>query len=170
MKHWMLWLLAGIVALIGGLAALFNLGSASSLTLTLGGWALILVGALQGWAAYKAPSVPTMIGAGLLALAGVFLGLSLLFGPFGDGRVLQFLLGALLIASGAAKLWVGRSLHGDRVFPVLLGAGGVSAILGAIVLLGVTINFGLVVALELLASGVALVLLSLRLKRHAGEN
>ena len=67
MKHWMLWLLAGIVALIGGLAALFNLGSASSLTLTLGGWALILVGALQGWAAYKAPSVPTMIGAGLLS-------------------------------------------------------------------------------------------------------
>ncbi|MCC5778373.1 hypothetical protein H7H48_04870 [Nitratireductor sp. B36] len=155
MKHWMLWLLAGIVALIGGLAALFNLGSASSLTLTLGGWALIIVGGLQGWAAYKAPSVPAMIGAGLLALAGVFLGLSLLFGPFGDGRVLRFLLGAILMASGATKLWVGRSLHGDRVFPVLLG---------------VTINFGLIVALELLASGVGLVLLSLRLKRHAGEN
>lgn len=167
MKHWMLWLLAGVVALVGGLAALFNLNSASNLTITLGGWALVIVGALQGWAAYKAKDVRTMTGAGLLAAAALFLGVSLLFGPFGDGSILRVLLGVFLLASGLGKVWMGRSLRGDTVFPALLVAGGVSAVLGLIVLMGLSLNFGLIVALELLATGAALVLLSLRLRQHA---
>ncbi|WP_295805579.1 hypothetical protein [uncultured Nitratireductor sp.] len=168
MRHWILWLLAGIAALIGGLAALFNLNSASNMTLTVGGCALVVVGALQGWAAYRAPDLRTATGAAVLAAAGLFIGFSLLFGPFGDGRMLRILLGVLLIASGFGKVWVGRSLRSDSVFPMLLAAGGVSAILGLLVLSGIgIIDFGLVVALELLASGVALVLLSLRLKNNA---
>ena len=67
MSAWLPMMAAGIVALLGGLLALINPVSASVATVTLAGWALLIVAGLQGWAAWKSLTVTTRIRAGLIA-------------------------------------------------------------------------------------------------------
>ncbi|HKK31708.1 MAG TPA: hypothetical protein VKA18_15090, partial [Alphaproteobacteria bacterium] len=105
-------------------------------------------------------------GAGLFAAAGLFLGLSLLTGPFGDGTLLRWLLGGLLMVAGFAKLWIGRRCKTDPLFWAVIGAGVLSILLGLLVLLGVGLKLGVILSLELLGSGVALVVMALRLENR----
>lgn len=158
---------AGAVSFIGGILALANPASASVTAITLAGWAFVIVAGLQGWAAWKSKGFKGTAIAGVLAALAGFMGLSLLLGPFGDGSLLRVLLGLLLLASGAAKLWAARGLKGDELMPILLGAGAVSVVLGLLVLFNLSIGLGVLLGLELLANGVALVLLGLRQKNNA---
>ncbi|MBB3994832.1 uncharacterized membrane protein HdeD (DUF308 family) [Sulfitobacter undariae] len=171
MKNWALWLCVGIISLIGGLLALFNPLSASIAATTLAGWALLFVGALQGWSAWKSAGFKARTGAGIAAAASLLMGLVLLFGPFGDGTFLRYALTALLIISGAAKLWAARHIRGDDLHLVVLGAGGVSVLLGLVVLTGfpgfLAGSLGAILGLELMANGAALVVLSLRRRKVA---
>src|SRR6056297_2895228 len=95
------------------------------------------------------------------------LGLSLLIGPIGDGTLLRWLLGGLLVIGGLAKLWIGRRYQTDPLFWAVLVAGGLSVVLGALVLLGVTLQLGVILSLELLGSGAALIVMALRLEKPA---
>lgn len=166
MNNRMLRLIIGGLALIGGIASLLNPLSASIAAATLAGWTLLIVGVLQGWATWTAQGLRATTGAGLSAAAALFMGILLLFGPFGDGTILQLVLGLLLLVSGAAKLWSARRLRGDSLIGAVLIAGAVSALLGVVVLTGIPTflagNLGIVLGLELLASGVALIVLTLR--------
>lgn len=161
MKSWLPMMAAGLAALVGGLVALINPASASVATTTLAGWALLIVAGFQGWAAWKSDATRARIGAGLIAAACLFLSLSLLIEPFGDGSLIQILIGVLLIASGGAKIWAGRAMKGAPNFPLILGTGAVSALMGLVVLFGLNLNFGILLGIELLASGLALVLLAM---------
>lgn len=169
MKNWLWWLLAGLVALAGGVLGLINPNAAQITSTTIAGWALVLMGLLQGRAAWKSTAFRERAGAGLFAAAGLFLGLSLLLGPFGDGSLLRLILGGLLIVSGLAKLWIGRRYTADRVLGVLLAAGVVSLVLGVLVLTGVALQLGVLLSLELLANGAGLIVMALRLERHGTQ-
>lgn len=169
MSAWLPMMAAGIAALVGGLLALINPVSASVATVTLAGWALLIVAALQGWAAWRSPTTAARIRAGLIAAASLFLGLSLLIGPFGDGAMIRILTGLLLIASGGAKLWAARGMGRAQNMPLVVGAGAVSALMGLVVLFGLNLNLGVLLGIELLASGLALVLLAMhRRAAHHG--
>lgn len=167
MKNWMLWLLAGLVALAGGLWGLFNPATAQVASTTIAGWALVLAALLQARAAWVSTALKTRVGATIFAAAGLFLGLSLLLGPFGDGTLLRWLLGGLLLASGAAKLWIGRRARSDAMFWAVVAAGALSVGLGGLVLGGVELPLGRLMSLELLGSGVALSVMALRLEKPA---
>lgn len=160
-SSWTLTIAAGVVALLGGLVALVNPLAASVATITLVGWAMLLVAILQGWATYRSATTGTRMRAGMIAVAAAFLGLSLLFGPFGDGSILRWLVGLLLLASGGAKIYAARSLAGTQNQPLVYGAGAVSVLMGLIVLFGLNLNFGIVLGIELLTSGLGLVLLGM---------
>jgi uncharacterized membrane protein HdeD (DUF308 family) len=163
MKAWVPMMAAGLVALAGGLAALINPAFFGTAATVLAGWALLIVALLLGWHVWKASGMKSRVGAGVMGLAALFLGLSLLFGPFGDGGLLRLLLGVLLIASGGAKFWVGnQEMRRAQNFQVLLGTGAVSIMLGTVVLIGLSLNFGTLLGIELLASGLALVLLAMQ--------
>lgn len=161
MSAWLPMMAAGIAALVGGLLALINPLSASVATVKVAGWALLIVAALQGWAAWKSQTNTTRIRAGLIAAAALFLGLSLLLGPFGDGQLISILTGLLLIASGGAKLWAARGMGRAQNTPLVVGTGAVSALMGLVVMFGLNLNLGIMLAIELLASGLALVLLAM---------
>lgn len=161
MTSWGAMIAAGALALAGGLFALINPASASVTTVTLVGWALLAVAGLQGWAAWAAPGTGARLRAGAMAAAASFLGLSLLLGPFGDGTLMRWLVGLLLIASGAAKANAGRALTGAQNQPLVFGTAAVSAVTGVVVLLGLNLDFGILLGIELLASGLALVLLGM---------
>ncbi|MAU53489.1 MAG: hypothetical protein CMN17_14230 [Roseovarius sp.] len=164
MKNWIFWLLAGLVALAGGGLGLLNPAAAQVASTTIAGWALLLMALLQGRAAWRSTALASRAGAALFAAAGLCLGLSLLLGPFGEGNLLRWLLGGLLLVSGAAKLWIGRRARADRLFVAVLAAGGLSGLLGALVLLGSGLQLGTLLSLELMGSGVALVVMALRLE------
>ena len=169
MKNWLWWLMAGLVALAGGLLGLVNPEAAQLTSTTIAGIALVLMGLLQGRAAWKSSALRERAGAALFAAAGLFLGLSLLIGPFGDGTVLIWLLGGLLIIGGLAKLWIGRRCRTHPPFWVVVAAGAVSLVLGLLVLLGLGPRLGVIVSLELLGSGAALVVMALLLEKPAGS-
>src|SRR6056297_1271584 len=162
MSHRMFRLAAGAVALIGGLAGLFNPAAAQVASTTIAGWALLIMGLLQGRAAWQAQGMRERAGAAVFAAAAVFLGLSLTIGPIGDGTVLRWVLGGLLLVSGAAKIWMGRGLQPQPFFLAVAGAGGVSIVLGSLVLAGLGLGLGVVMSLELVASGGALLLMALK--------
>lgn len=164
MSSWMSMIAGGVIAVIGGILAVINPLSAAATATTIAGAALIVVAALQGWAAYKAKTNGARIRSGGIAAISGALGLSLLFGPWGSGLVLQWIVALLLLASGAAKLYAGYAMH-DQNKPIVLGTGGVSAFLGLVVLFGLNLNFGTVIGVELLASGVGLVLLGMYRKQ-----
>lgn len=165
MKNWLWWLLAGIVALVGGVLGLINPNAAQITSTTIAGWALLAMGLLQGRAAWKSTALRERAGAALFAAAGLFLGLSLLLGPFGDGTFLRWLLGGLLVLGGLAKLWIGRRSATDPLFWAVIGAGALSALLGALVLFGAALQLGVILSLELSGSGAALVVMALRLEK-----
>lgn len=169
MKNATWWLLAGIVAILGGGLGLLKPNAAQIASTTIAGWALLLMALLQGRAAYRSAALRERAGAGIFALAGLFLGLSLLIGPLGDGTLLRWLLGGLLLAGGAAKLWIGRRCTRDSLFWGVIGAGSLSLMLGAMVLMGTPLQLGTLLSLELLGSGVALIVMSLRLEKPAGR-
>ena len=169
MKHWMILMGTGGIAVLGGLFALFNPASAVATTATITGLALLVVGALQAYSAYRSPSLQTRAGAGVLAVLAIFMGLTLTFGPFGDGSLVRLLLGLLLLGSGAAKVWSVRHLQRDQIFLPVLIAGAVSAVLGLIILTGfpgfLANALGIVLAIELLSVGAFMISLALRRKR-----
>lgn len=161
MKSWLPMMIAGTVAVAGGLLALVNPTSAGVTTAALASWALVVAAALLGWSAWRAETTGARVRAGLIGAAALLLGLGLLLGPFGDGRLMRVLVGLLLIASAAAKLWAGGAMTGSENKPLMLGAGGASALLGLTSLLGLNLNFGILLGVELLASGLALILLAM---------
>lgn len=161
MTSWLPMMTAGIVAVAGGLLALANPTSAGVTTAALAGWALIVAAALLGWSAWRAETTGARIRAGLIGAAALPLGVSLLLGPFGDGSLTRVAIGLILIASAAAKLWAGGTMTGSENKPLMLGAGGASALLGLTALLGLNLNFGVLLGVELLASGLALILLAM---------
>ena len=161
MSSWLPMMAAGVVALLGGLVALANPVAASVATVTLVGWAFLIVAALQAWATHRSVTTGARLRAGGIAAASLFLGLSLLLGPFGDGSLFRWLVGLLLLVSAAAKINAARSLVGSRHQSLAYGTGAVSAAMGMFVLLGLNLNLGTLLGIELLASGLGLVLLGL---------
>lgn len=163
MKNWLFWMAAGLIAIIGGAWALLHPAAAE----TVAGWALLVVGALQGWTAYGASGFRATGSRAVGAVVALLLGAMLLFGPFEDGTVTVTVIGLLLLGAGGAKLWIAQSVKGDRFMPVILAAGAASVVLGALTLMGWITSMGLLLGLELLAIGAALLVLSLRRKDAA---
>jgi len=168
MRSWLPMTAAGVVALTGGLVALVNPLAASIATITLVGWALLIVAALQGWATYRSETTHARIRAGGITLAAAFLGLSLLWGPFGEGALFTWIVGLLLLASGGAKIYAAHSMTGAQNQPLAYGTGAVSALMGLVVLFGLNLNFGVLLGIELLASGLGLVLFGMH--RHSKQD
>lgn len=160
MKNWLFWMAIGLMAVFGGVWAILNPATAE----TVAGWALLVVGALQGWAAYRSDGFRATGSAAVGASLALLLGAMLLFGPFGDGALMVTLIGLLLIGAGVAKMWIALSIKGDRFIPVVLAAGAVSVALGILTLMGWITNMGLILGLELLATGAVLLVLSRRRK------
>lgn len=171
MKNSMTRVFVGVMSVIAGVLAVFNPLSASIAATTLTGWALVIVGVLQGYSAWQSTGIRVRAGTGIGAAAALVMGLLLLFGSFAEGSLLRILLGLLLLVSGAAKLWFSRALRKDPLFLGVAGAGAVSLLLGIVVLTGfpafLSGNLGRVLGLELIANGVALIVLSMRQRTNA---
>lgn len=122
---WLGWLLIGLVSL--PFAALLALGDSQAIGVVVwavAGWALVRAGAAL-FSAWRAPSLPGRRWAlaieGLLALA---VGVLLLTVPDAGARLLRWVLGGYLAASGAASLGLAWATHRATVRRVRAYVGG----------------------------------------------
>lgn len=171
MKNWFLWMIVGIISIIGGFLALANPLAATITAEKLAAWIFLFVGILQIVSAFQAEGFGAKIWAVLGGLVGIFVGISLLYNPIGGIITLTMLVGILFLVVGIAKTIMSFSLRGTGFFwPVLLS--GLLSLLLAFMILS---NFpasavsilGILLAVELISNGIALVFLSLQRKEVA---
>lgn len=172
MKHWFLLLVAGIVAVAGGLLALFNPVAATVTATTIVAWLFLLMGALQVIAALGTMSMGTRIWTAVLGALAIVIGGWILTNPIAGTMVLTWTIGVLFLVEGIVKLVLAFVARQSPYFWAMLFSGAVSVVLGGMILgrfpaSALTIP-GILMAVDLISTGVALVALALHLKGTRG--
>ncbi|WP_204113562.1 HdeD family acid-resistance protein [Shimia biformata] len=168
MKNWLILLLLGILSIVAGFLALFNPFAASLTANLIAGWSFVVIGILQVWEAFREEGWGGRIWALLLGLITLVLGVSLVAHPLQGIVALTIVAGVMFLASGVAKVILSFQLPSPLKWALLL-SGVVSAILGFMVLSNMpssaVVTLGLLLAVELLSNGAALVALAFARKQ-----
>jgi len=152
----------------GGLA-LANPLAATITALTLTAWSFIATGVLQFVVVLGASGWSGRLWSGLIAAVFVVMGFSLLFDPLAGVLTLTWLVAILFGMSGITKIILAYGTRDTPFFwPVLL-TGAVSILLAAMIIANFPASAatvaGVLLAVELISSGVAAIALALRLRR-----
>jgi uncharacterized membrane protein HdeD (DUF308 family) len=165
MRHWLIWLMIGIISILGGIFALANPIAATIAAERIAAWLFLILGILQVLEALRDVGTRARIWTLLGGIAAVFVGVSLLANPLAGVLPLTLLVALLFLAEGLVKLVVSFGMRGTQYFwPVLL-SGVISIVLAVMILSNfpasaVTV-LGLLLAVELISNGVSLVAFSL---------
>jgi len=161
-------MIAGAVLVVGGVAALLNPLAATITAEQIAGWFFLLAGGFQTFAGIRQRSQPGWWASVLLGVLGAIVGLSLLLRPFEGIITLTLLVAVFFLASGGAKIALAFTLRKHPSFWLMLVSGAVSVLLGGMIIAGfpasATMVLGTLLAVDLLASGVAFFALGLAAK------
>jgi uncharacterized membrane protein HdeD (DUF308 family) len=165
MSGWLLWLLVGLVMLIGGIVALLNPFAATVTAEAIAGWFFLIGGVLQAVAVFRATDWGARIWALVLAIVFLGLGISLLANPLAGILSLTLIAALMFLSSGLVKVVWSFSLRGTGFFwPVLL-SGAVSVALALMVFSNfpqsAAVLLGVLLGVELLSSGITIISFSL---------
>ena len=172
-RHWGLFLAQGLIMLILGFLALARPMIATLAVEIFAGW-LFLVGGIVGLAGmFTAGKTPGVIWGLIRAAMAILIGILLLWRPLAGVLTLTLLLAAFFAAQGVAQVIVAISqraaLPGSWTWVLLSGV--IDLILAAIIISGwpgtATWVLGLMVGINLIMSGVALIVTSLACRRVA---
>lgn len=172
MKHWFLLLGAGVVAVAGGLVALINPVAATIAATTIVAWLFLFMGALQIVAAFGSMGLWTRIWTAALGALAIVIGGWILTHPIAGTMVLTWTIGVLFLVEGIVKLVLAFVARQSPYFWAMLLSGAVSVILGGMILgrfpqAALTVP-GILMAVDLISTGVALVVLALHVKAARG--
>jgi uncharacterized membrane protein HdeD (DUF308 family) len=172
MKHWFLLLVAGLVAVLGGVIALLNPVAATITATTIVAWLFLFMGALQVVAAFGTMGMWTRIWTAALGALAIVIGGWILTNPIAGTLVLTWTIGVLFLVEGIVKLVLAFVARQSPYFWAMLLSGAVSVVLGGMILgrfpeTALTIP-GILMAVDLISTGVALVALALHLKGARG--
>jgi uncharacterized membrane protein HdeD (DUF308 family) len=132
-KSWWLYLLLGIVLLMGGVFVLGDLAFASVLTARFIAWAVAIVGACQIIHAFSAVGWKGFVFDLLLGVLYILAGALLLTNPLAATIKLTLLLGIIWIVSGLFRIVLGGVLWRQGGFSLVL-SGIIGALAGGIIL------------------------------------
>ncbi len=168
MKHWVLLLIAGIVAVAGGILALFNPIAATLTATTIVAWLFLFMGALQIVAAFGDMGTGARLWTLLLGVLAIVIGGWILSNPLQGAGALTWIIGILFFVEGVVKLVLAFSTRGTPYFWTLLLSGAISVLLGGMILSrfpesALTIP-GILLAVDLISTGVSMVALALHFK------
>lgn len=160
----MLWLVVGIISILGGIFALFNPLSATFAAEQLAGWFFLFVGVLQVFMLFHAPTTGGKIWATLGGVIGLLLGFELLKQPLQGILTLTMVVAILFMATGIVRTIVAFGLRGTAAFAPVLFSGIISIILAIMIFSGYpessTFILGVLLAVELISNGISLVMYS----------
>lgn len=142
----------------------------ASLTVELfAGWVFLILGILQVIAAFRAVTVEGRIWLLLIGLLMVLIGVGLLMNPFAGLVALTVLIAIAFIAGGLFKLTLSRAIGGGGHAWAIGISGVISVVLGVMVLANIwpsaAVLLGVLLGIEMLSSGLTLVMLGLSIKR-----
>ncbi len=155
----------GAVMIIFGIVALMNPFAATLTAEQMLGWVFLFAGILQFFAVFRGETWGQKIWALLLASVNTWLGISLLGNPLAGILALTYVVAIMFAVSGATKIILSFSVRDSGYFwPVLL-----SGVISLVLALMVISNFpqsavtllGVLLAVELLSSGVTLIVMGL---------
>ncbi|MDZ3833037.1 MAG: DUF308 domain-containing protein [Sphingopyxis sp.] len=172
MKNWLFWLIAGILALVGGFFALANPFGASLAVNFLAGWTFLMIGALQCVAVFRTEGLGSKLWAGLVAILAIWTGISLFSHPLAGLLSLTLMLAVIFMVEGIAKIFMSfplRRLGGSTALWVLL-SGVVSIILSVMIFSdfpqSAAVMLGILLAVELISTGASLIAVGLAFKKE----
>lgn len=172
MKHWFILLIAGIAAIAGGVFALLNPIAATITATTVVAWMFLFMGAMQIVAALGNMGLGTRIWTAALGALAIVIGGWILTNPIAGTLALTWTIGVLFLVEGIVKLVLAFVTRQSPYFWAMLLSGAISVILGGMILgrfpaTALTIP-GILLAVDLISTGVALVALALHMKRGSG--
>ncbi|HTW38385.1 MAG TPA: HdeD family acid-resistance protein [Steroidobacteraceae bacterium] len=173
--HWVLFLSEGIALVVLGLLAIFLPRLASIAATVVFGWILLLSGVIGLIATLRARHAPGLWWALLSAILGIVAGALLLGWPLQGVLSLTAVLIAFLLIEGVVSVFYAlehrRGLSGRWGW--MLASGVVDLVLGAILFAGLPGTavwaLGLLIGVNMLFGGWALILMALAARTHGGE-
>ncbi|GGM15507.1 HdeD family acid-resistance protein [Pseudooceanicola nanhaiensis] len=168
MRYWYLWFGLGVLSVVGGVLALFNPFAASVTAEQLVAWFFLIGGILQVIAIFQVSGWGARLWNIFLAVVYIWMGITLLANPLAGVLTLTFVAAILFLASGIAKIFYAFSMTQYRWMMVLSGA--ISIILAIMIFANypgsAVVSLGILLAVELLTTGVALMTFGLALKNN----
>lgn len=159
-----LWLIVGIISIVGGVFALFNPFSATLAAEQLAGWFFLFVGVLQMFAIARARSTGGRVLAAVGGLIGILLGVELLREPMQGILTLTIVVAILFLLTGIVRTIVAFGLRGTAAFLPVLLSGIISIVLAIMIFSGypqsATFILGILLAIELISNGISLIMYS----------
>ena len=170
MTNWILWLAIGLITILGGIFALANPFAATLAATTLAAWVFIVTGVMQIVGVFQTEGWGARIWGLILALAFLWLGISILGNPLQGVISLTLVAGIMFIATGIAKTIFAFRIRGSGYFVWAILSGLVSLVLGIMVFTNfpysAAVVLGILLAVELISSGVTLVTFALLLRNN----
>lgn len=170
MTNWILWLIIGLIVLVGGIAALLNPFPATVAALTIAAWVFIIGGILQLLAVFQIEGWGHRIWAILLGIAFLWLGISLLSNPLAGILSLTIVAAIMFLVSGVAKLFLAFSARGSGYFWAILLSGAISVVLALMIFSNfpqsAAVVLGVLLAVELVTTGATLVAFAFFLRNN----
>lgn len=169
MKLPILFIVVGVLMVVGGILALANPFAASIAVTTLVGAFLLLGGVGQLWAAYSTPEDDHRLWHGILGLLSLILGVMLMANPLAGTLSLTLIVGLLFLLNGAGRMIVALRLRDTRYYMLLLLSGALSLVIGFLVLANIvtaaTWLLGFLLGIQLMTEGAVLLALGLLARR-----
>lgn len=168
MNGWVVWVVIGGLMAMGGIAAIANPLPATLAAEQIAAWIFLISGIFQVLALFRNLSWSERLWQALLALACMWLGVSLLTNPLAGILALTLVVAIGFAFSGAAKLVLASGMRGTPLFWPFVLSGVFSLVFAGLVLFNLPemagIVLGLMLGLELLVSGVTMIALAIRLR------
>jgi uncharacterized membrane protein HdeD (DUF308 family) len=168
MSGWIFMLIAGVIALVGGIFALFNPLAATGMAAWLTATLFIAVGIIEIIGVFGATGWGGRIWSLILGALTIFLGAWMFANPIASILALTWLVGILFLATGATKVILSFGVRGTGYFWIVLLSGILSIVLAVMVLsnfpYSAAVVLGTLLAVELISSGAANIALALRLR------
>ena len=159
-----LWLVVGIISILGGIFAFFNPLSASFAAEQLAGFVFLLVGILQFIALFRAHSTTGKVLAAIGGVFGILIGIELLTNPLQGILTLTMVIAILFMATGVVRVVVALGLRKTVAFIPLLISGIISIALAIMIFTSypqsATYILGVLLAVELVSNGISLIMYS----------
>lgn len=173
-KHWMLFLIEGIVLIALGVVAIVIPGTAALAVTILLGWLFLISGVLGLVTTFWMRQLPGFWWALLSALLAIVTGGALLWWPFGGVLSLTLGLAIFFIIEGAATIMYALDHRREYTgrWGWMLASGVVDLVLAILILAGfpgtATWAIGLLVGINMMMGGIALTAMALHARPSAG--
>ncbi len=166
-----LWIIIGIVSIIGGIVALANPVIATFTAAQIAAYVFIFVGIIQILGAFGEAGFGAKLWNTVLGALAIWLGISILGNPLAGVLALTTMVAVLFLAAGIIKLILAVSLEDRSFFWLMLLSGIVSIVLAVMIFSNWPYSagtvLGILLGVDLISNGVSLIAMGSALRKVA---